>query len=498
LRPVPPPSSPRAGRLLRACVLGAAIAAVAIPPAHAQTAGDWPQLQGDAAHAGVAAGGPPPPYAQRWAFEESLGGPTGATGLSAPVASEGLIVTLAPEAVIALDAVEGTERWRIDRRTGPTVPPAIGASDGEAIVVFPEGFGPNPPGSEPTDALAPTPSPSPTPEQGAGVELVAVTLEDGEERWRMGVPSPTRSGVTVDGDAAYVGSNDGSVSAVDLATGELRWSTDAGGTILGPVAVADGLVVVSAPGDADQSFAVAALGVDDGEQVWRYEPTAPTGVGGPPAAGEDLVVVGLQDRTVRALDLTDGTERWTARLNSVVSPFVSPAVDGEAVIAADIGGQVYRFDAADGARAWDHALNVPVLRSSPVLLDEHVLVASQDGDLFAVERDSGDLVWRGSAGAGVLRTPAVVGDLVVGVRAGERPGLVAFATDTEGSLERVVTPTALDLGDLLASFAVAAVPVSALALALGAFLLRRMGPADLSGEGDEPVDPIEDALRGAE
>jgi hypothetical protein len=25
-----------------------------------------------------------------------------------------------------------------------------------------------------------------------------------------------------------------------------------------------------------------------------------------------------------------------------------------------------------------------------------------------------------------------------------------------------------------------------------------MGPADLSGEGDEPVDPIEDALRGAE
>ena len=470
--------------------------------AFAQTAGpaagEWPQFQGGPTHLGSAPGGPQPPYVEAWAFDQPVGGPQGESGMSPPVVADGMVVALTPDEVVALDLADGTERWRIDRRQGPTVQPAIAAVDDGHVVVFPEGFGPNPPGSSTDDGglgVPATPSPAPADGEVTPVELVAVDLTDGAERWRVDLPSPSRTGVTVDAETAYVGGNDGSVTAVALDDGDVRWTVEAGGTTLAPVAVAGDLVIVSAPGDTATGLGVVALAAADGELVWRFEPTSPAALSGPPAVTDDAVILGLEDRSIRALDLADGQERWSARLNSIVSPLTSVAVGEDLLVGVDIGGQVYGLDPSDGRRLWDHALNRSVLRSAPVLVPGHVLVATQRGELLAVETGGGDLVWSGSAVAGVLRSLAVAGDLVIGVRAGTTPGLVAFTTDPSGTLVREVTPTRFDAGALLGSFALAAIPLAAAALLLGTALRRRMGPPTLADGGDEePFDPIEDTL----
>jgi outer membrane protein assembly factor BamB len=478
---------------------GVALLVVTAPTvALAQPSDGWTQFQGGQMHLGADEQGPDPAFREAWTLDEPIGGPAGTSGLSPVAAGDGVAVTLAPEAVIAFEPQDGTQVWRIERVAGPPAPPAIVGAGDDALVVYPEGFGPNVPtdGGAGTDApTTPSASPGSDAEDGetSDISLVAVALADGEERWRVALPSPTRGGVTAAGDGIYVGSNDGSVTAVDAATGEIRWTSEAvAASIPGPPAVADGLVVVSGAGDAERPFEIVALRDADGEIVWRYEPSATAAVGGPPSIANGLVYVGLEDRTVRAVSLVDGRERWVARLTWIVSPLASPAVAGDDVIVADLAGQVFALDGESGERRWDHALNVPVVRSSPVVSGDVVLIASADGGLFALDRTGGDLIWSADAADGVLRSLAVLGDRVVGVRAGDRPGLVAFEHDADGSLVRIASPTTVDPGRLAMNAAIAAVPIAVALLLLGRLLVGRLGPARVGQP--MPRDPIEDRL----
>jgi outer membrane protein assembly factor BamB len=69
--------------------------------------------------------------------------------------------------------------------------------------------------------------------------------------------------VTVEGDAAFVADEGGSVFAVGLADGEVRWTADAGAKVEVAVAVADGLVVV-ARDTGDRGVIVSAFDRETG------------------------------------------------------------------------------------------------------------------------------------------------------------------------------------------------------------------------------------------
>lgn len=484
-----PRPAPAVHALLAAIAVLVAVGGPA-PTVAAQTVGDpgWTQLQGGPEHRGWAPEGPEAPYAEAWALEEPIGGPTGSSGVSAAAIADGIAVTVAPDAVIAVDETTGTERWRIDRAAGPPVPPAIVGDGADALLVFVEGFGTNPPTA--AAGATPTPTPADAPDASGEVNLVAVALADGQERWRVNLPSPSRSGVAASEDAVYVGGNDGSVTAVDAATGSLRWTQPVGGSVLGPPAVAGELVVVSAAGDVDTPFVAAALEPGDGSVVWRYEPAAATSLGGGVATADGLAYVALDDRTLRAVDLADGAERWVARLNWIVSPLSAPAVAADHVVVVDLAGQVYAIDRRTGERLWDHALNLGVVRSAPVVSGSNVLIASASGELLALDLGAGDLVFRSDTTDGVLRTLAVSGDRVIGVRAGTRPGLVAFEPDPGGELVRIGSPTIVDAGALATNAAIALIPLVVVLLVLGRLLAARMGPATLVPKA--PHDPIED------
>ena len=485
-----PPSRVAARR-----AIAAAIGLYSLLPvgAAAQTTG-WSQFQGGPAHRGVAADGPSPPFAEAWTLDEPLGGATGAEGLSGVVAADGVVVTVGPDTVIALDAATGVERWTIDRAGGPAVQPATAAGPDGTIVVFPEGYGPN----APTSA---TPSPTASPvaddddDDARTVELVAVALDGGDEVWRTELPSPSRSGVTAtaDGSVVLVGGNEGSVSAVEASSGDVRWTQDVGGSVDAAIAATDELALVSAPGEDGGPFAVVGLTLADGSEAWRYEPGAATFFGSPAAIGDATAYVATDDATVRAIDAANGQERWIARMNDITAA-TPPIVLDDVVIAADVGGQVYAFDPVSGARRWDHALNVgrPNVRSAPVSVGTSVVVPTARGELFAVEQATGDLVWSADVADGLVRSLAVADGRVIAVRGGTEPGLVAFEHDPSGTLVRIESPTIFDAGDFATALAVAAVPMVLVVTLAGKALAARLGPPTLGRS--MPRDPIEDAI----
>ncbi|MGE5227964.1 MAG: PQQ-binding-like beta-propeller repeat protein [Planctomycetaceae bacterium] len=477
--------------------LAVGLVCVAIGPASAQASASagWLQFQGGATHPGSVDAGPSPAYAKAWEVSVPPGGPRGAYGLSPPIVAGGTAVAVGPTSVVGIDVATGAKAWTIDKEIGPSVPAAVGGSGKDALVLYTEGWGAGPPDASATPSATPA-STTPTAAASAsaapgattpGSTLVAVSLADRSPAWTLPLPAVSRTGVTVDGDLAFVGTNDGTVAAVDLATGQTRWTGSAGGALVTPLAVGDGLVVAGVVGSRSTGASVVALKETDGTRAWSYAAPRTAVVAGSPSLGAGTAYVAFSDNTVRAIALADGSERWSARMNGFVlgSP---PAVAGDAVIAADVRGEVYRFDAATGARVWDFALNQSVFRTAPVVIGSSVLVTTTDGDLVAFDLQAGTLVSRTSAGAAPLRSLAVAGDTVVAVRAGSAGGMVGFRNDPGVALTAVESPTVLHLPLMLGTWALVTGVFVVLLLVLGRFLWARLGPPALDGERDAAVD----------
>jgi hypothetical protein len=181
-----------------------------------------------------------------------------------------------------------------------------------------------------------------------------------------------------------------------------------------------------------------------------------------------------------------------------ISAATPPVVAGNLVVTVDVGGQVYAFDRETGEPTWDHALNVgrPNVRSAAVATGGHIVVPTTRGELFTVELATGDLVSSADVADGSLRSLAVADGMLLGVRGGSRPGLVALAHDSDGPLFRVTSPTIFEPGTFAAAFAMASLPLVILLILLGRFLSGRFGRPTLGRP--TPVDPIEDALDDSE
>lgn len=445
----------------------------------------WGQAQGGPAHAGFSADGAPPPYRSGWRLPVPLTSPC-PFGLSAPVVSGQTVVAVGARRVLAADLSSGRQLWSVARAYGPPEPGAIAETPKGELLLYTEGFGRTQPGSCGVSSSSPTPSATTSGGEPAFVsDLTAIDLATQRPAWKapLSLPQVSRTGVTVDGETAFVGARR-TVYAVDASTGKLRWTAPAGGFLTTALAVADGVVVATVQGVGTTPAHLIAFKESDGSQAWEQE-LAGVGFSSSPAIGGGSVIVGLSDQTVQAFDLASGTQRWSARLNAPVFFMTAPVVGPDVVAVEDILGTVYALDLATGARRWEFALNESAIRTPPVLVGDRVVVSTELGTLAAIDLSSGRLVWRNAAGGNPLRNLAPTSDGIVAVAGGTAPGLVSFLHDPNGALVSVVSPTVPDFPAILGTFFAAGLPLAAILLLGGRALAARMGPAFLPDDDDD-------------
>ncbi len=228
---------------------------------------------------------------------------------------------------------------------------------------------------------------------GTDRTVYAVDLLSGTVKWHRRLGGAILGGIAVKGDVIYAGTDrpQGSVTALDAATGVQRWRTSRWRTGLA-VAVGDGLVAVQ-----DREGFVAGLDATTGRVRWRrYVGTSPTA----PVALDDAILATTGDSLFR-LALADG-----AVLSRAAGPGVVPGGwrrSGTQLVGGTVAGEVVAINPATLAVAWRVGVGAPVLAALGVARDT-LLAATAAGEVWAVHPGgSAQLVLR--TGRPITATP---------------------------------------------------------------------------------------------
>jgi outer membrane protein assembly factor BamB len=263
--------------------------------------------------------------------------------------------------------------------------------------------------------------------------VYSVDAETGAQKWMFRTRGPVPSTPAVAGGAVYFGSYDGSFYAVDAQTGRLKWRFATGGerrfeakglhgmqpknqtmadpydVYLSSPVVAQGAVYF---GSGDGS--VYALDAASGELRWKFA----TGdvVHASPAYASGAVYFGSWDSYFYAVDTATGKEKWRfhggedAAIHNQVGFQSSPAVVDGVAYTGCRDSNVYALDAATGKEKWRFNNSGSWVNSTPAVIDGKVLFATSDSSMFHIaDANTGKPIVKQQLKAYVFGSPAVAG-----------------------------------------------------------------------------------------
>ncbi|NDJ52448.1 MAG: PQQ-binding-like beta-propeller repeat protein [Chloroflexi bacterium] len=264
-------------------------------------------------------------------------------------------------------------------------------------------------------------------------------------------------GMTVEGDTIYLASGQ-RVYAINAETTFARWryplEVSGGGGITGgrafyaPPAVTEDKVIIT-----DFVDNLVALDRETGTELWIYQTNGERSIGGPIIEG-DTIYLGDSGGVLHAVDLDSGEPIWTFAPEGTRGIWARPTIEDGILYYTSLDRHLYAVDAESGEMLWrfpEGDEDIGAMAITPLVLDgvvyfgtffnelyaldletqevlwtyeatnwvwaqpiydaENDLIISGDldGQVFALERDSGELVWNFEILAGqVVESPVLV------------------------------------------------------------------------------------------
>lgn len=213
---------------------------------------------------------------------------------------------------------------------------------------------------------------------------------------------------------------------------ERRWSVNVGDgqgkyyNQLTPAVDRDFIFAASADGT------VMAINRASGDVEWRQR--SDDLISGAVGAGFGMVLYGTREAEVIALDQISGRELWRATVSSEVVS--APQSNGRIVALQTVDGKLVALDAATGEQRWIYETTIPALTlrgsSKPVFAGNTVLAGFANGMVAAVNVNNGFLLWEERVAIpqgryDIERVIDVDGDLLLA-------GSTLFASSYQGNL----------------------------------------------------------------
>ncbi len=343
--------------------------------------------RGDTARTGEMPGpGPSDHPTVLWTFQAE--GPI----RSSPTVVDGTVLFVSGDGALhAVQLATGVERWQVPlgAETGAATPQIV---DGVAIVGDMDGVlhGIDVTTGK-TSWTATLDGPISGAVAAAGDAVIAATTDGdaygvdpatGAVAWHTSLPGGVSRSVAAGTDTAYLSAAGGHVLALRASDGKLIWDarvaeSGEGGT----PTVADGLVFAATGFHPDDPSATGVSAVDaaSGELRWRHVSSSQEEVFTPAVVdGRAIMVSG--DATVVAVESSTGKALWSQTTDGPNDALASVAQ--ETVYVATNGGSVQALDVENGEMRWEAPIEgVPY---APVITGGYVLVGTNLGVLYAI------------------------------------------------------------------------------------------------------------------
>ncbi len=246
-------------------------------------------------------------------------------------------------------------------------------------------------------------------------QVFALDAATGVQKWTAKVPNEVITAPAVGQGLVLVRTNDGRVTAFDAQTGEQRWFYS---TELPTLTVRGNAPVVLGPGVAfvgNDDGSLSAMSVSDGRLIWNQVVGLPDGRtelermadvdGAPVLDGATLFASSYKNETV-AIDGPSGRALWTRERGGAGG--LGVAASG--VFVADGAGTVWALDKFSGEPLWSNPSLARRLLTAPVVHGDYVVVGDFDGYLHWLRLDNGELAARTRVGRSAIRAQPLVVD----------------------------------------------------------------------------------------
>ncbi len=245
--------------------------------------------------------------------------------------------------------------------------------------------------------------------------VIALDKATGATKWRFELKGIENNRAVYGAPAyadgtLYIGGYDGILYALSTG-GNLKWQEVVGDgqPIVGGPVVVNGMVLV---GSSDGNMYAFETSVETatGSLAW----TAPTGdkVWSTPLVADDVAYFGSLDHSLHAVSLQNGDPLWEFEAEGGITGALSAA--GSRIYVGAFDSVLYAVDAGtgqeigrfDGAKGWYWA--------APVVHEGAIYAPSLDGRLYALDLDTLSPIWPSvDTGEPIAASPVVVGNRIV-------------------------------------------------------------------------------------
>ena len=247
----------------------------------------------------------------------------------------------------------------------------------------------------------------------------AIHMQAAGSKLRFWKRRATEAGLTgspgVGEGLVVVGGRNGEVVAFDADSGKKRWSARVSSEVLSAPRVIGSRVIVRS-----NDGRIFGLDASDGSRKWVFDHSLPTlSVRGnsSPVGANGLTFIGYDDGTVVALRDEDGVKAWEqavaepdgrTELDRMADIDGELVIDGDQLYAVSYHDKVMAISAANGQPVWTHDVGS---YGGLALATDKVLLSDKAGNIWALDRSTGNSLWKQNAlQYRQLTSPVVQGD----------------------------------------------------------------------------------------
>lgn len=256
--------------------------------------------------------------------------------------------------------------------------------------------------------------------------IAALDAASGDQVWRTQAGAPFQSAPTVFGGRVFAITNDSELIAFDAGSGAVAWNYQAiaepARILSAPSVAVDGETVVAPFASGE----VVALLAANGRRLWS-DSLSRTGritslsaindIAGRPVIDNGVAIAASHSGVLAAIDLRTGQRIWARSFASTQTPWVA----GEVVYAVSVDGLLAAFDRSTGGVYWTSQLRRfrdqddregRVAWTGPVMIGGRLVLANSEGDVVAVTPENGQTVASADVRQPVFIPPIVANDQI--------------------------------------------------------------------------------------